>query len=829
MLLNQIKFPFTAFLMAVLVVAPLPTNAGQRFDIPDPSQWRVQPPTKAMKKTLTKLTLGLEVLYNEYHDYQVSKAQAMRQGKAVAAFASKRTMAHLISENVVVDMTASAAPELLRQDLLGLGANSISVYGQLVSASVPMARLAELAQLATVKIARPALFMRFAGSVTSQGDVAMYADNARALYNVDGSGTTVGILSDSYDCLQGASAGIASGDLPATVTVLADDATTGCSNTDEGRAMLEIVHDVAPGASLAFNTANLGQAGFAQGILNLANMAGASVIADDVIYLTEPMFQDGSIAQAVDTVVSQGVAYFSSAGNNAKNSYEANFVSGGTLGASAFVPGTPFAPTFEGGVAHDFSGGGDYYQQITMQPNSSITLVLEWDNAFPSLGGTSPTAADVDVYLVDTPYNGVTPSLVLAGSTVSQSSGADPVEIFGISYNGTVAATANLLVVNRSGSAPGRVKYVAFTSGVSFDEYGTNSSTLYGHANAKGAVAVGAARYAYTPAFGVSPPLLESFSSRGGTPIYFDRLGSALSVPELRSKPEIVAPDGGNTTFFYPGSDYEGDGFPNFFGTSAAAPHAAGAAALLRSFSADLTPLDIAEAMQETAVDMNSTGFDVDTGFGLINVNDAIAFIYTQKGNDLLGFATLSNGDALVAGDTFDAAEFATRGVTIADNDTTPSSVTINTLAGNVAGFSGNFIQVDGASPQFTLTFSPPVQTVEFDFVSASGVVNTTAKDSLDHILASLTFSGSTEFIAAGISGQAGHATIIGVGPISTLTVDAAAIDNLLYGSDVPVVPVQQIPFIPQPLAWLLLMVIALTGVWVIRRDLNRNGGFELQ
>ena len=130
MLLNQIKFPFTAFLMAVLVVAPLPTNAGQRFDIPDPSQWRVQPPTKAMKKTLTKLTLGLEVLYNEYHDYQVSKAQAMRQGKAVAAFASKRTMAHLISENVVVDMTASAAPELLRQDLLGLGANSISVYGQ---------------------------------------------------------------------------------------------------------------------------------------------------------------------------------------------------------------------------------------------------------------------------------------------------------------------------------------------------------------------------------------------------------------------------------------------------------------------------------------------------------------------------------------------------------------------------------------------------------------------------------------------------------------------------------------------------------------------------
>ena len=70
---------------------------------------------------------------------------------------------------------------------------------------------------------------------------------------------------------------------------------------DEGRAMLQIVHDVAPGADLAFHTAYTGFAGFANGIVDLAN-AGARVIADDVIYLGEPMFMDGVIAQAVDQI-----------------------------------------------------------------------------------------------------------------------------------------------------------------------------------------------------------------------------------------------------------------------------------------------------------------------------------------------------------------------------------------------------------------------------------------------------------------------------------------------------------------------------------------------
>ena len=134
--------------------------------------------------------------------------------------------------------------------------------------------------------------------------------------SVDGAGTSVGILADSFDCIGGGRAqDTASGDLPAEVAIL-DDTNTRAAR-DEGRALAQIVHDVAPRSRLGFHTGFNGQADFAEGIRELARDFGADVIVDDVLYFDEPFFQDGPIARAVDAVHDQGVVYVSAAGTRA--------------------------------------------------------------------------------------------------------------------------------------------------------------------------------------------------------------------------------------------------------------------------------------------------------------------------------------------------------------------------------------------------------------------------------------------------------------------------------------------------------------------------------
>src|SRR6185437_7926504 len=164
-----------------------------------------------------------------------------------------------------------------------------------------------------------------AGKVDSEGDAVLSVDRTRIATGNDGTGQTVGVLSDSYNNLGTASADVTSGDLPANVNVLQELSGGG---TDEGRGMLQIVHDLAPAANLAFATADVSEASFAQNIVNLAKPvaqggAGADVIVDDISYFDEPFFQDGIVAQAINNVVTNSnVAYFSAAGNVDNQAYE---------------------------------------------------------------------------------------------------------------------------------------------------------------------------------------------------------------------------------------------------------------------------------------------------------------------------------------------------------------------------------------------------------------------------------------------------------------------------------------------------------------------------
>jgi hypothetical protein len=550
---------------------------------------------------LHKLVPDLIRLMFDYEDYRAAAAVRPQ----TLPFTARNTLLHVQDGLIVIDAIARGDPRQLLQQLVAAGLQQPAVFGHVVSGRLPITALRSIAGLDTLIQARPAYAATMTGSVTSQGDTALHAASARGAYGVDGSGIMVGTLSDSYNCIGGAAADVSSNDLPAGVIVLADE--TGCgSGTDEGRAMMQIVHDVAPGSSQAFHSAFNGMADFANGILDLAS-AGAGVINDDVIYYAEPMFQDGIIAQAIDSVKASGVAYFSAAGNDARNSYAAPFSNSGVAGH------------FSGSVRHDFdsSAATDTLQQITVGAGSTAILVLQWKDRYASASGAPGAATDLDLIV----YSGA--GAYQSGmSSYSDNLGGDPVEIAVIKNpNPNNATTYQLGVEHFAGPYPAMLKIVYFGN-VTINEFSTASSTTFGHPNAAGGQAVGAARYTQTPAFGTSPPLLEYFSSAGGTPVYFDAAGNAINV--MRQKPEIVAPDGGDTTFFgY--SDYEGNGHPNFFGTSAAAPHAAGVAALLRERDPLLTPDGVYTALQDTAIDMGAAGVDFDSGHGLIQADTALA------------------------------------------------------------------------------------------------------------------------------------------------------------------------------------------------------------
>ena len=610
---------------------------------------------------VTSSTLSNFQLTDKKVDFELLELQfeynLWKQQNSSQQFSPLNTSLPLRSNNndfIVVDAVAQRDADSLIDDLNTVGCKSIKSYQKVVSATCPINAIDNMSGFDSLNTVRPALSVQNAGSTTSQGDVAMRSDIARSTFNVNGNGITIGTLSDSYDCLGNAAANVISGDLPSGVNVLDDSV---CPNgTDEGRAMMQIITDIAPGASQSFHTASNGIADFANGIQEL-QQSGADVINDDVLFLAEPFFQDGVIAQAVDTVKAAGAAYFSSAGNSGRNSYESAFRPSGVQ-----VPGI-------GDDLHDFDSGAgvDIYQQITL-PIGVTPIVLQWAEPYFSVSGVPGSGSNYNIFVCLDNTMAVTPTNCPVFS-LFDNFGNDPIEILGPNVTGG-PLTAFIAISRNSGASNNFLKYLML--GGSINEYATNSSTSVGHANASGAEAVGAAVFALTPEFPfATTPILNNFSSAGGTPILFDINGNAIS--ELRQKPEIVAPDGVNTTFFGNDVAFDADAFPNFFGTSAAAPHAAAAAALMLEAaggSGSLTPDQVYALMETTAIDIVRrgppgpladpgvdnlpVGFDFDSGFGLIQTDAAIlSAIGTPCNGDFDNDNDVDNSDAFVFAQAF--------------------------------------------------------------------------------------------------------------------------------------------------------------------------------
>ncbi|PIQ20719.1 MAG: hypothetical protein COW65_13405, partial [Cytophagales bacterium CG18_big_fil_WC_8_21_14_2_50_42_9] len=207
---------------------------------------------------------------------QATSANARTNAIKTEASNFRKLNALQIKDNyVAIDAVSNLenGQELLQQ-LQQLGLKNGSVYGRMVSGFFPIGKIDKLETISQLNSVAPAYApLRNSGKVESQGNAAIKADVVQKMYRLTGVGSKIGILSDTYGAdADGVAAGIASGDLPGDVQILSDFD----EGTDEGRAMAETVHDVAPGAKIAFHSAYPGQAAFANGIINLAE-AGCNI------------------------------------------------------------------------------------------------------------------------------------------------------------------------------------------------------------------------------------------------------------------------------------------------------------------------------------------------------------------------------------------------------------------------------------------------------------------------------------------------------------------------------------------------------------------------
>ncbi len=479
------------------------------------------------------------------------------------------------------------------------------------------------------------------GAVISEGLAQLQVDDARGAFELRGRGLTVGVLSDSFDAAPGAATRAAvdveSGDLPGPagtcsdqqlpVNVLQEGPPDG---GDEGRAMLQIVHDLAPHAALAFATAFITEESFAQNIERLARPvaaggAGAQVLVDDVGYFDEPFFQDGPVAVAIDNVTDAGASYFSAAGND--NLIDAIGRDISSWEAPAFRDSLTCPPAilalsgFNGTHCMDFDPGAgplevDPTFGITVKPKEVLTIDLQWAEPWYGVG------TDIDAFLLSE-------AGLIEAASFDDNPGPEgtqrPVEILQWENESSSPATAQLAINRFAGGSP-RLKFILLQNGggVSAIEYPESAGgdvvgpSIFGHAGSASATTVAAVPFN-------DSSRIEPYSSRGPVthrfgPVVGTTPAAALGAPEVIAKPDLAATDCGATTFFavFTGVRWR------FCGTSAAAPHAAAAAALVRQAKPTLSQQQVRATLTGTAAPVGAFPAEA-AGAGLLDAFTAVA------------------------------------------------------------------------------------------------------------------------------------------------------------------------------------------------------------
>jgi hypothetical protein len=496
------------------------------------------------------------------------------------------------------------------------------------------ARAAGPAQAAPLPVS-PAVGNESCGPIPVEADGPLRSAEARKAFGVDGSGVTVGIISDSFARTSWPTSwqdDVASGALPGpgnpcgrtqAVEIISDRLGGG---SDEGRAMAQLVHGIAPGAKLLFadpGTSDPAQGstsdiGAAENIVALAQ-AGADVIVDDITWPQEAYFQKSFMSAAIEYVKEHyGVAYLTSAGN-------ANGV--GSLGASSGAPVSSWQTAQYRPMACpgwvDAGTGADCLDFDPGLPEVAYdTLTID-----PDLGWATSMRA---LASIGEPVFGVTTKYELH---FYRDNPGDPVPFQlasipslgaiypGLSGNVSVAPGDRVRMVmvrtEHDPAKPDPAVYLGFVRGgdaiaqrefMGSRELGSSAAdrvgeTAFGHGGDGSAVSIAAADWA-------DPTALRDYSSLGPSTQIFEPLtlpvldavpAERLPEPQLIDAPHAVAVDGTQTTFF--GDDWGSGGAPEyrFFGTSAAAPNAAAVLALGKSYAPAMSNAELAEHLLATA------------------------------------------------------------------------------------------------------------------------------------------------------------------------------------------------------------------------------------
>ena len=396
---------------------------------------------------------------------------------------------------------------------------------------------------------------------------------------------------------------------------------------DEGTAMLETIHDIAPGAELAFSEGLSTTLAFMRSIDDLIDICNVDIIVDDISFLLVPYFQDGVVAQKVEEAIASGVIFVTAAGNSAdehyQNLYVQNLYDAGDnvfnlhdFGLASQGPSAISMPIVVGGTA--------------FSPDNFIAVVLQWNDPF---GGSSN---DYDLFLFDEE------GAQLVSSTLTQNGTQDPIEVV-VFYNNSAQDKLVHLVIERV-SGDEKILEMQFNGEILIEDFNVPGDSIFGHAAASNTVTVGAVPVG-------NPDIIEPFSSLGPVSIFFNPvqvtnslnsssplITTSNNIPtEVRQKPDVVAPDFTSTTV---------PGFSPFIGTSVSAPHAAGVVALIIEAQAQSQvtslnnqfnktnlvndPKGIIDILKQNAVDLGAPGPDNIFGFGRVDALAAVQAVLPE-------------------------------------------------------------------------------------------------------------------------------------------------------------------------------------------------------